>query len=127
MNSKKAKALRQLAKDVFLHKLKEKDNGMKAQNLGERIYMENTTREKWEEYPEMTQIKEPNPAGPTEPDIIKMVHQTNEDGSIKMKRYKMAMGTITLHALCERGIYRHFKKIFKRDQKNFIKNVTRTA
>ena len=125
MNSKKAKALRQLAKDVFLHKKKENDPKMKAQELGERVYMENLNREQWKEYPEMTVIKEPDPNDPSK-EIENVKPALDENGKIKMKRYKVAMGTISLHGLCEQGIYKHFKKVFKKDPKNFVKNVTGT-
>jgi hypothetical protein len=127
MNAGKAKALRQLAKNVFLHNKMNKDPNMKAQELGERIYMENTKNQVWKEFPETTTVKEPNPIDPSLPDIEKRVEVMDEDGKPKMKRYLVAMGTIRLHNLCERGIYRRLKKIMKKDPKNFVQNIMKTA
>ena len=115
MNLKKAKALRKLARTVFL---KEKEGGnetMKDFKLEDIVWLENTKRRvitKEQDYALVQAFDDNGLALKNEDGTPKMVPSAsiNEDGTPKMRDVDWAPGTITVHPFCVRGIYRNLKK-----------------
>lgn len=127
MNLKKAKALRKLARSVFLKEKEAGNENMKNFELDEVVWLENTKRRvitKEQDYALVQAFDANGLALKNEDGTPKLISSpsVNPDGTPKMRDVDWAPGTITVHPFSARGIYRNLKKNTKKISLWEVKN-----
>jgi hypothetical protein len=120
MNNGRAKSLKQIAEQIFLSKKYSNDEQYKDLEFEKTVWMENTNRRKTEKQPDYQLVPVETEQGTT----YESQQMFNEDGSPKMRDVQVCSGTITVHPLTVRGIYRNLKKIYKKDPKGFVSKLS---
>jgi hypothetical protein len=131
MNLKKAKILRRISKEVFLVEKKKGNENIKEFNPGQVVWMEQTKRKVLSQEQDYVMVQEFDANGnalKNEDGSAKLTPApaVNEDGTPKMRSVEWAPGTISVHPLCERGIYRTLKKTVGVQPTNVIRQLEAT-
>jgi hypothetical protein len=116
MNNRRAKSLKQIAEQIFLSKKYSNDEQYKDLEFNKTAWMENTNRRKFEQQPDYQLVPVETEEGTT----YQSQQIFNEDGSPKMRDVQIHSGTISVHPLTVRGMYRNLKKIYRKDPKGFV-------
>ena len=128
MNQKAAKALRKLASQVFLAKKMSGDENFKQFEPGVTMWLENTNKRKVTKVNDYNIIPEMDDKGVPVLDVdgkqqMKYNKKLDDSGEEIMVDHTLASGTITVHPLTERGLYRRFKKSYKQNAQDFKNKV----